>query len=604
MLLALAAVVYLYGGWPFLTGLVNEVRRRQPGMMTLVGLGITVAFAYSAAVAFGAPGKLFFWELATLVDVMLLGHLIEMRALASASRALDAMARLVPELAHRVGPDGSIEDVPAEGIKPGDIVLVRPGERVPVDGVVVSGRSSVDESMLTGESVPVAKEPGEHVIGGTLNGEGALQVRAEHSGDETYIAQVIRLVAEAQASKSRSQHIADAAAAWLTLIAVLAAAATFAAWSTVRGDLGFAVERAVAVMVVTCPHALGLAIPLVIAFSTSIAARHGLLIRDRQAFEWARAIDLVIFDKTGTLTEGKLAVADVVGLGGFGTDEALALAAAVEANSEHPVAQAIVEAAAERGLTVGQAEEFESMRGRGVKARVNGQVVQVVSARYARELGLVGADDLAGSDEAAASVVIVAVDGRAAAAIKLADTLRPESQEAVDELHRMGVKVAVVSGDSKAVVERVAGQLGLDQWIGEVLPEEKARVVAQFQAQGLRVAMVGDGVNDAPALAQADVGIAIGAGADVAVETADIILSGNDPRSVPVALRLARITYRKMVENLGWALAYNAVGIPLAAGVAAGAGVILSPALAAVLMSASDIVLLINAALLRLPGKR
>ncbi|MBC7287456.1 MAG: cadmium-translocating P-type ATPase [Armatimonadetes bacterium] len=600
-LLLISALVYLYGGWPFLAGLVAELRLRRPGMMTLVGLGITVAFVYSAAAVFEPNGELFFWELATLVDVMLLGHLIEMRALARASGALDAMARLIPDVAHRLLNDGRVEDVPPFEVAPGDTVLVRPGERIPVDGVVVAGSSVVDESMVTGESLPVERSVGDRVVGGTLNGDGALHVLAERSGEHAYISQVVRLVAEAQASKSRSQHIADAAAAWLTLVAVAASFATAAIWTAKGAGVGYAIERAVAVMVVTCPHALGLAIPLVVAFSASIAARQGLLIRDRQAFEAARAVDVVVFDKTGTLTLGRLAVTDVVALDTvLDPQDALRLAAAVESHSEHPIARAIAEAAGENLPPV---EDFQAMRGRGVRARVSGRDVEVISAREGLRRGVLAESDIE-RIATAGSVVVVLVDGHPAAAILLADQIRPESVEAVQRLQRMRIGVALMSGDTRSAVARVAETLGIAQWMAELLPDEKASAIRQLRENGLRVAMVGDGINDAPALAAADVGIAIGAGADVTVQTADMILSGNDPRAVPAALLLARATYRKMVQNLAWAIGYNAVSIPLAAGVLASAGIVLSPALAAILMSLSDLIVLVNAALLKMPAER
>ncbi len=594
-----ASAVYFYGGWPFLRGLVSEVRDRQPGMMTLVGLAITVAYAYSAAVVFGLSGEVFFWELATLIDIMLLGHWIEMRSVMGASRALESLVELLPAEAHRVDEHGTVEEIPIAELQPGDRVLVKPGEKVPVDGVVVEGRTTVNEAMLTGESRPVEKAEGEELIGGSINGESAVTVEVRKTGSDTYLAQVVELVREAQESRSRTQDLANRAAAWLTLIAVTLGAATLTAWLLLGRDFQFALERMVTVMVITCPHALGLAVPLVVAVSTAVSARHGLLIRDRSAFERARALDAVMFDKTGTLTEGRFGVTDIIA--GRGLDESflLRLAAGLESQSEHPIAAGIVEAARERELEIPTPRGFRAIPGRGAEAEVDGRHVKVVSPGYLHDEGL---DRPNGRVEKAVAqgrtVVYVIVDGAAEGAIALADRVRQESRDAVDRLKAMGMQVMMLTGDAKAVAGEVAGELGLDDYFAEVLPDEKGRVVREIRDRSIRVAMVGDGVNDAPALVEADVGIAIGAGTDVAIESADIVLVRSDPRAVASLVELARSTYSKMVQNLWWATGYNVVAIPLAAGVLAGAGILLSPAVGAALMSLSTVIVAVNARLL------
>ena len=593
---SLATVIYFYGGWPFLKGLWEELSGREPGMMTLIGLAVSVAYGYSTAVAFGLPGKVFFWELATLVDVMLLGHWIEMKSVMGASRALQKLVEMMPAEAHRLGDDDQVEDVPVTELREGDRVLVKPGEKVPVDGVVVKGTSSLDESMVTGESRPVERGEGDELIGGSVNGESSLRVEVRKTGDETYLAQVIAMVRQAQADRSRTQNLADRAAMWLTVIAITAGAATMAAWLAAGRDFVFSLERSVTVMVITCPHALGLAIPLVVAVSTAIAARGGLLIRDRSAFERARDLDAVIFDKTGTLTEGRFAVSDILAAGGRGEDEVLRLAAAVEGDSEHPIARGIVEAARERELEVPGADDFAAIPGKGARARVDGREVAVVSPGYLEKEGieptLDGLDDLAGQGK---TVVHVLADGEPVGAVALADVIRDESRAALDRLKEMGLEVMMITGDAEAVARWVAGELGLDDHFAEVLPDRKADMVKEVQQRGKVVAMVGDGVNDAPALTTADVGIAIGAGTDVAVESADIVLVRSDPRDVPTIVRLARATHRKMIQNLVWATGYNVVAIPLAAGVLYAAGVLLSPAAGAALMAVSTVIVAINA---------
>ncbi|MCG6875285.1 MAG: heavy metal translocating P-type ATPase [Betaproteobacteria bacterium] len=603
VLFACAAAVYFYGGWPFLKGAGEEVGGRKPGMMLLIAVAISAAFFYSAAVTFGLSGTGFYWELATLIDVMLLGHWIEMRSVMGASGALEALVRLLPSEAHRLKADGSTEDVTIDGLAAGDKVLVKPGERVPTDGVIVSGATSLDESMLTGESKPVDKKEGAEVIGGSVNGEGAITIEIRKTGGETYLAQVMDMVRRAQESRSRSQDLANRAAVWLTAIALGVGVATFVAWLAIAGDLQFAITRAVTVMVIACPHALGLAVPLVVAVSTSLSASHGLLIRDRAAFERARNLQAVVFDKTGTLTEGRFGVSDVVPLGELSEEECLRFAAALESQSEHPIAKGVTRVAEERKLKLPPVSDFRNLTGRGAQARVDGLEVLVVSPGYVREKGLAAEDAaLAKLAEQGKTVVYLVVEGKAAAAIALADVVRPESRAAVAELKRMGIQCMMLTGDSRAVAKTVAADLGLDDYFAEVLPEEKAAKIKEVQGRGLTVAMVGDGVNDAPALTQSDLGIAIGAGTDVAIESADIVLVRSDPRDVAGILGLARKTYGKMVQNLIWATGYNAFAIPLAAGVAAAWGIVLTPAFGAVLMSASTVIVAINARLLGRAG--
>jgi Cu2+-exporting ATPase len=595
----LATIVFVYGGRPFLAGFAKEVRARRIGMMTLIALAITVAYVYSAAVVIGLmPGMGLFWELATLIDIMLLGHYIEMRSVLGASRALEALARIMPSEAHVVRGGGTV-DVPVSDLVVGDEVQVRPGEKVPVDGEVTGGSSSVNEAMLTGESRPVRRTPGERVLGGAINGEGVLTVRVTATGKETYLAQVIELVRQAQESRSRTQDLANTAAYVLTVMAVTIGAITFAGWLLYGEAVAFAVERAVTVMVISCPHALGLAVPLVVAVSTSLAAGAGLLIRDRQAFEAARDLGVVIFDKTGTLTEGRFGVTAAIPLGEVAEDVALADAAALEAASEHPIARGIVEEARRRGLVVPAVAEFRALPGRGVEGAVDGRRLRVVSPGFLEEHGIQLADERVAEARTRGETVVFLVEGsRALAAFALADVVRPEAREAVTELRSMGYRCMMLTGDSRTVAAAVAADLGLDDYLAEVLPHEKAEKVREVQRDA-RVAMVGDGVNDAPALAQADVGIAIGAGTDVAVESADIVLVRSDPRDVASLMRLSKRTYRKMTENLLWATGYNVVAIPLAAGVLYGAGIVLTPAIGAVLMSASTVIVAINARLLR-----
>jgi Cu2+-exporting ATPase len=598
LLFALSSFVFFYGGWPFLKGLFEELGKRTPGMMTLISVAVTTAYVYSSAVVFGLPGKFFFWELATLIDIMLLGHWIEMKSVMGASRALEELARLMPSEAHLVQPDGSTRDVPLDEIKSGDRVLIKPGEKVPADGQVVNGATSVNEAMLTGESKPVEKKGGDRVIGGAVNGEGSITVEIQRTGADSFLSQVIDLVRQAQASKSRTQDVANRAALWLTLVALAGGSVTLFIWFAVmERDFVFALERAVTVMVIACPHALGLAVPLVVAVSTSLSARNGLLIRNRAAFERARNIQAVIFDKTGTLTEGRFGVTDVLTLTeGVDADEVLKLAASVEAHSEHPIAKGIVTSAS----GTYPVEDFTSITGKGAEGRVKGRDVKVVSPGYLRESGTEVKDERIEKLSAQGKTVVhVLADGEPVGAVALADIIRPESRKAISMLKAMGIQCMMLTGDNRLVAEWVSGELGLDDYFAEVLPQEKSEKVKEVQARGLVVAMTGDGVNDTPALAQSDVGIAIGAGTDVAVETADIVLVKSSPLDAVAILGLARATYRKMVQNLAWATGYNAFAIPLAAGALYKYGVLLTPATGAVLMSLSTVIVAVNARFLK-----
>ena len=603
LLLALSAFIYVYGGVPFLKGFVEELKARTPGMMTLIAMAITVAFVYSVAVSLGLQGMVFYWELATLIDIMLVGHWLEMKSVMGASQALESLARLMPSDAHVIMADGMVMDHPVAHLKAGDRVLVKPGEKIPVDGRVESGASSVNEAMLTGESRPVDKKAGDAVIGGAINGEGALTVVIEKVGRDTYLAQVVELVRHAQESRSRTQALADRAAFWLTIIALSAGTVTVVVWLLLGKGLAFALERTVTVMVTTCPHALGLAIPLVVAVSTALLARNGLLLRNRTAFEQARNLQAVVFDKTGTLTMGSFGVTDVVPLReGATPEDVLRLAGAVEAQSEHPIALGIVHSAQERSITLPAVTGFLALPGIGIQADVDGHRVMVVRPGYIAEHGLADSSGQVGElVSQAKTVVYVLEDDVVQGAVALSDTIRPESREAVAALRAMGIKSIMLTGDARAAAEWVAKDLELDDFFAEVLPHEKAARIKEVQQRGLIVAMVGDGVNDAPALAQADVGIAIGAGTDVAIETADIILVRDDPRDVVAVVRLSRATYRKMLQNLAWATGYNVIAIPLAAGVLAGVGFVMSPAVGAVLMSLSTVIVAINARLLKAP---
>ena len=598
LLWTLSSVVFFYGGYPFLKGLFDELRSAKPGMMTLIGLAITVAYAYSSAVAFGLRGEVFFWELATLVDIMLLGHWIEMRSIMGASRALEELARLMPSSAHKLMPDGSVNEVPIEQLLPGDKVIIKPGEKIPADGTVSDGESSVNEAMLTGESAPIPKSTGSKVIGASINGDGSLTVEVQKVGKDSYLSQVVKLVKEAQESKSRTQDVANRAALWLTIIALSVGTITIFIWLAIMNmDFEFSLERMVTVLVISCPHALGLAVPLVVAVSTAISAKNGLLIRNRSAFEQARNIQAIMFDKTGTLTEGKFGVTDTIILKpGLSESALLKYASSVEAFSEHPIARGVTASSVDKFPV----ENFKAIPGRGAEAMVNGRIVRVVSPGYLRENNIQVSD--ARIDKAFSqgkTVIFVIVGGELVGAIALADIIRPESRVAISKLKEMGIKCMMITGDNKQVAAWVSGEIGLDEYFADVLPDQKAAKVKEIQSRGLLVAMTGDGVNDAPALAQADVGIAIGAGTDVAVETADIILVRSNPLDAVAIVGLAKATYNKMVQNLAWATGYNAVAIPLAAGALYGLGILLTPAIGAIFMSVSTVIVAINARLLR-----
>jgi Cu2+-exporting ATPase len=596
----LGTTVFLYGGLPFLQGGLAEARARQPGMMLLISLAILVGFGASVATVFGVFDLEFWWELALLIVIMLLGHWLEMRALGQASGALDALAALLPDEAERVSGD-QVETVAVADLAVADVVLVRPGGRVPADGVVVDGEAELDESMITGESRPVPKGPGDRVVAGTVVTDSAVRARVEAVGEGTALAGIRRLVEQAQASGSRAQALADRAAGLLFWFALGAGLVTAVVWLAL-GEPDQAVERTVTVLVIACPHALGLAIPLVIAISTGLAARNGILVKDRLALERMRTVDAVLFDKTGTLTKGRPQVTGVATADGGDDGELLRLAGAVEADSEHPLARAIV-AAAEAAGGAARASGFRAMTGRGVQATVDGARVAVGGPALLRELDLAEpkalSEELDGWRGRGAAVLYVVGDGRVAGALSLEDAVRPESRQAIAELHRLRKRVVMLTGDARPVAEAVAAELGVDEVFAEVLPEDKDQTVADLQGRGLKVAMVGDGVNDAPALARADVGIAIGAGTDVAIESAGVVLASDDPRGVLGVLRLSQASYRKMLQNLGWATGYNLVAVPVAAGALAWAGIVLAPAVGAVLMSLSTIVVALNAQLLR-----
>lgn len=597
-----SVIIFAYGGLPFLNMAKDELEDRQPGMMALISLAIIVAFTYSMTSLLLADTSSFFWELVTLIDIMLLGHWIEMRSVRQASGALDELAQLMPDKAEKILEDDSTEEVKVSELEEGDKVLIRPGASIPADGEVIEGESSVNESMITGESRPVDKEPGDEVIGGTVNKEGSLRVKITATGDETALSGIMKLVEEAQESQSKTQMLADKAAGWLFYIALGSGAITALAWTIAVGFNVTVIERVVTVLVIACPHALGLAIPLVVAINTSMAAKNGILIRDRVAMEQSRKLDTVMFDKTGTLTEGEMGVTDIE-TDGIEEDEALKLLASVESDSEHTIAEAIRRSAEERSIGTYEAGNFQAIKGKGVKADVERETLYVGGPNLAKAEGFEISDELNQFAEKAAdegeTVVYLFREGEAIAAVGLADVIRDESREAIEELHERGVEVAMLTGDSEDVAEAVAKELGIDTYFAEVLPEDKDKKVQELQDQDKNVAMVGDGVNDAPALTRADVGIAIGSGTDVAVESADIILVQNNPNDVVKLLNLSALSYSKMVQNLFWATGYNAVALPLAAGVAAPIGLILSPAVGAVVMSLSTVIVAVNAQLMK-----
>lgn len=599
ILFLLSSFVFFYGGYPFFKGLKDELMVRQPGMMTLVAVAITTAYIYSVAVTFGLMGMIFYLELVTLIDIMLLGHWIEMRSVMGASRALQELATLLPKKAHKIRKEGKVEDVPLEHLNVDDLVLVKPGEKVPADGIIKEGQSYINESLLTGESKPIHRQAGEEIIGGSINGEGAIKMMVKKTGEDLFISQVVGLVEEAQDSKSSTQDLANRAAFWLTIIALSGGLVTLLIWLVFMGqDLAFALERSVTVMVTTCPHALGLAIPLVVAVSTAISAKNGVLIRDRQSFENMKNVQAVIFDKTGTLTQGKFGVTDVISFKKeiFNEEEILKYAASVEEESEHPVAQGIVKSVPETYPI----KDFLSHPGEGVQALVGDHEVKVVSPAHIKRNNIeITSSKLADVKKQPKTLVYVIIDGEAAGAIALADVIRPESEMAIKELQKQGIQCMMLTGDNQDVAHWVARELGLDEYFSRVLPQEKALKVRQVQEKGYKVAMVGDGVNDAPALTRADVGIAIGAGTDVAMESADVVLVKSNPADIVTVMGLTKVTYSKMWQNLLWATGYNAFAIPLAAGVLYSWGILLSPAMGAVLMSLSTVIVAFNAQLIR-----
>jgi Cu2+-exporting ATPase len=596
ILFFLSLIIYIYGGLPFINGLFQELKNRQPGMMTLIGTAISFAFFYSAGTVFFIIGKDFFWELATLIDVMLLGHWIEAKSVLGASRALEELVKIMPTFAHLLK-NNEIIDIPISNLKKGDIVLVRPGEKIPSDGIVIEGESFVNEALLTGESKPIHKKIGDNVIGGAINKEGMLKIKIEKIGDETYISQVIKLVKQAQESKSRTQDLANKAAALLFYIALITGIITYLVWFFI-GNIDFALERSVTVMVIACPHALGLAIPLVVALSTSITAKSGILIRDRKAFEMIRNIDIIVFDKTGTLTLGNFGVSDIVSF--IPKDDFLKLSASIEINSEHIIAKAIVEYVKETGIEIPQVEEFKAIPGKGVYGKVFGKEVYIGGPNLLKDFKIEIEDKrIKNLQEQGKTIVFTIIDGKLAGAFALSDKIRKESYEAIKKIKENGIKVYMLTGDAEEVAKWVAKELDIDYYFAQVLPNEKAEKIKSLKEKGYKVAMVGDGINDAPALVTADVGIAIGAGTDVAIESADIILVKNDPRDVVKIIDFSQKTYSKMVQNLWWAAGYNIITIPLATGILYNFGIVISPAIGALIMSLSTIIVALNSQTLR-----
>jgi len=597
ILFTMSTIVFFYGGWPFLKGLVDEVKAKNPGMMFLIGFAITVAFIYSVAIVFGLEGMDFFWELTTLILIMLLGHWIEMKSVAGASKELELLVQLMPDDAHMVMPD-MIHDVKTDTLKENDIILVKPGEKVAADGIILEGESYLNESMLTGESKPVQKNKGDKVIAGAINGNGSIKVTVSHAAKDSYLSQVIKLVDDAQKSKSKTQLLADRAAKWLTIIALIAGISTFLVWYLTGQTLAFAMERMVTVIVICCPHALGLAVPLVVAKSTALSAKHGLLIKNRTAFENARKITTIVFDKTGTLTVGKFEVSKIVSLKKeLNENEIIRLASALEQKSEHPIATGILQKVKDLKLAIPATENFNAITGKGVEATVEGKKILVVSPGYLKENNLTVPDDFTANDTE--TVVFVIINNDLAGWIALSDEIRPESAEAIKTLKQNKIKSILLTGDNNKVAKSVSETIGMDSFIAEVLPHQKLEKIKELQSKGEFVAMTGDGVNDAPALAIADVGIAVGSGSDIAAETAGIILVNSNPKDVVNLILFGKATYRKMIQNIIWATGYNVVALPLAAGILYKQGVLLSPAAGAVLMTASTIVVAINASMLK-----
>ena len=599
ILLALSTIIYLYGGWPFLDGLVRETKRKAPGMMTLVAVAITVAFLYSVAVVFGLKGMDFFWELATLIDIMLLGHWLEMKSETAASNALESLVALMPSIVH-VEKNGHVADISLKELKKDDLVIIKPGEKIPADGFIVDGTSSINESMLTGESVPVNKSRDEKVIGGSINGDGSIKVRVTGTGSDSYLNKVIGMVKSAQDAKSTTQNLADKVAKWLTIISITIGVITLIIWLSAGKELSFALERMVTVMVTSCPHALGVAIPLVVAISTTVSAMHGLLIRNRTSFENARKLTTIIFDKTGTLTKGSHEVQKIIPLSDkYNVDEILQFAAAVQQHSEHHIAGGMIRKLKAKRLELYKSDGFEYIQGIGVKGNVNGKKVIAAGPNYFKQQNRPVPEIPAEIEQDIETVNFILIDDEPAGVISLADTIRETSAEAVEQLRKMNIKSFLLTGDNERIASSVAKKLAMDGYLANVLPHEKQKKVEEFQKKGEVVAMAGDGVNDAPALAQADVGIAVGSGTDVAAETADVILVNSDPKDVVNLIAFGRATYRKMIQNLLWAAGYNIIAIPLAAGVLYDWGFVLSPAMGAVLMSLSTIIVAVNAQLLR-----
>lgn len=598
VLLGLSTFIYFYGGWPFLTGFIDEMKEKNPGMMTLIAMAITVAFLYSGATVLGLEGSDFFWELATLIDIMLLGHWIEMRSVVSASNALDKLAELIPDEAHLIKGEDEIVDVSVDELNSGDKILIKPGEKLPADGLIVKGSSAVNESMLTGESKLVEKKEGDKLIGGSINGEGSLEVEVKDTGDDSYLSKVITLVEEAQESKSKTQAIVDKAAFWLTVIALTVGFATLATWLILGKDFTFAIARMAAVMVITCPHALGLAAPLVVAYSTTLSAQNGLLIRNRTAFENSRKIDTIVFDKTGTLTLGEFGVDFIKNIdSNYSKDEVLKYAASLEKGSEHPIAKGIINKAEEKEMDLFEVNDFQAIKGKGIKGKINDKEALVVSPGYLKENNIEKPEDI--PENSISTDVFLIIENEVIGVIGLSDQIREESYDAVKKLKEDGIKCWMLTGDNEKTAKEVSEKLGLDGYFAEVLPDEKQDKIKELQKDSKFVAMTGDGVNDAPALAQADVGIAIGSGTDVAAETADIILVNSNPEDVVSLIKFGEATYKKMVQNLIWASGYNIVAIPLAAGVLYSFGILISPAVGALLMSLSTVIVAVNAKLLK-----
>jgi len=598
ILFVLSSIIFFYGGWPFLKGLYKELKEKSPGMMTLIAVAISVAYFYSSAVVFGLPGKFFFWELATLIDVMLLGHYIEMKSVMGASNALKKLAELMPDTAHRKK-DGKTEDVKINEIEKDDILLIKPGEKIPADGKIVKGKSNVNESMLTGESKPVQKKKGDKVIGGSINGDGSLEIKVEKTGEDSYLSKVIDMVSKAQESKSKTQNMADKAAFYLTIIALSVGITTLVSWIVFGKSFVFSIERMATVMVITCPHALGLAIPLVVAISTTISAKNGLLIRNRTPFENSRKITTVVFDKTGTLTKGTFGVSKIKTADkNFDTEKIIQIAASLEQDSEHPIGKGILKKAKEMDLKLLKTTNFENIKGEGVKGKVQKKDVKIVSPGFLKNKDIKIPEKLQ-SKEKDETTIYVLIDDKPKGLIILSDEIRKDSFEAIKQLKKQDIKCWMLTGDNEAVAKKVSNKLGLDGFFAEVLPDKKQEKIKELQNKGEFVAMAGDGVNDAPALAQADVGIAIGSGTDVAAETADIILVESNPNDVNNLIKFGKKTNKKMIQNLFWATGYNAIAIPLAAGVLYNQGIVISPAIGAALMSVSTVIVAINAKLLR-----